>query len=83
MPNRSAYGSTRLLEITLSSWVGEGPYVCLLESLVRHSLDAGDISPKLFSKWPRAASSDWDVSYNSGDSFYLRAITILITSDVG
>ena len=72
----SAHWQLRLLQQCLT-WMGEGSYTWLLETLLACSLDASDVSPRLLSAWPRACYPCWWAIDHSDDPFFVRAVSML------
>lgn len=64
-------------------WIGEGPHLSLLETLLELGVDPADAGVQLFPSWPRPCDPNWQAPYMIPDPFYIEAVAMLAKADPG
>jgi hypothetical protein len=68
-------------------WIGEGPHVELLETILPRNgntlVDPSKQSAFLFQNWPAACSFDWFAKEVAPDPFFIDAIALNVNHDSG
>lgn len=70
------WGFHRIRTLTLPSllfqiarWIGEGPHLDMLTTLIGFGLDPGKLDPSLFSQWPSFTNPNWQAEAITPDPF--------------
>jgi hypothetical protein len=68
-------------------WIGEGPHMELLETILPRNdnalVDLSKQSAFLFQNWPEACSFDWQSIKITPDPFFIDAVSLAINHDSG
>ena len=61
----------RSLLFQVACWIGEGPHLDMLTTLIGLGLDAGNLDPSLFHQWPAFSDPNWQSEAITPDPFGL------------
>ncbi|KAI1409926.1 hypothetical protein F5Y13DRAFT_203068 [Hypoxylon sp. FL1857] len=61
-----------------ASWIGEGPHLSLLDTLLAVGLDPMDLPSPHWKQWPTPCSPDWRAAEEAPDPFFLEYISTLV-----
>jgi hypothetical protein len=60
------------LLLQIARWIGEGPHLDMLTTLIGLGLDPGQLGPSLFRQWPAFSSPNWQAEAITPDPFRLE-----------
>ena len=67
----------------IARWIGEGPHLDMLTTLIGLGLDPGKLDPTLFNQWPRFSNPDWQAEAITPDPFGIDFLRQCLQTDRG